>query len=126
MISGNAGANLETVSTIYSNISSTTSTGPSTQTSRSVCCFVIQDTVTENWWPVTTTTQLVNLTSITTLITPYPNRTVTNIVTNIYPTNASFPVGQNPIADYYNAAPQPQEVSIPLNGTAVVTAGVTM
>jgi len=76
------------------------------------------------------TNSLVNLTSITTFITPYPNGTITSVVTNVYPTNASFlfpiEVGVNPIAEYGNSAPRPEEIENKLNGTAVVTAGVTM
>ena len=96
------------------------------------CCFVIQETVTEEWWPVesvTYTTLEVNLTSITTLVTPYPNATSTNVVTNVYLTNASFPVTQtlgNPIPNYPNNAFEMPETDYQLNGTATVTAGVTM
>jgi hypothetical protein len=96
------------------------------------CCFVIQETVSEEWWPVesvTYTTLEVNLTSITTLVTPYRNATSTNVVTNVYLTNASFPVTQtlgNPIANYPNNAFEMPEFNNQLNGTATVTAGVTM
>jgi hypothetical protein len=93
---------------------------------------VIQETVSADWWPVenvTYTTEEVNLTSITTLITPYRNGTITNIVTNVYPTNASFPVTktlENPIELYLNNAFSFEEFDTELNGTAVVTAGVTV
>jgi hypothetical protein len=93
---------------------------------------VIQETVNAEWWPVTKVTYLtkeVNLTSITTLITPFRNGTVTNIVTNVYPTNASFPVTKtlgNPIGNYANNAFSFEEIDTELNGTAVTTAGVTM
>lgn len=64
------------------------------------------------------------------MITQYPNSTVTNIVTNVYTTNASFytPVELdiNPIADFLNAAPGPHQSATQLNGTAIITAGVTM
>ena len=73
---------------------------------------------------------MINLTSITTLITPYPNGTVTNIVTNVYLTNGTFTWpgtgGANPISGYRNGAPGPAEVTAELNGTAVVTGGVTV
>ena len=78
---------------------------------------------------VTYKTKEVNLTSITTLITPYPNATSTNVVTNVYLTNASFPVTQtlgNPIENYPNNAFYMTELDTQLNGTAVTTAGVTM
>jgi hypothetical protein len=93
---------------------------------------VIQETVSADWWPVenvTYTTKKVNLTSITTLITPYRNGTITNIATNVYPTNASFPVTKtlgNPIELYANNAFLFEEIDTELNGTAVVTAGVTV
>jgi hypothetical protein len=93
---------------------------------------VIQETVSENYWPVanvTYTTLEVNLTSITTLITPYRNATSTNVVTNVYLTNASFPVTKtldNPIANYPNNAFEMPELFTPLNGTATFTAGVTV
>lgn len=93
---------------------------------------MIQETVNEDWWPVanvTYETKEVNLTSITTLITPYRNGTITNIVTNVYPTNASFPVTKtlgNPIDLYPNNAFSFEEFDTELNGTAVVTGGVTV
>ena len=95
---------------------------------------MLQDTVSENWWEETSyssTYDVVNLTSITTYYTVYPNRTSTKIHTNIYTTNASFLfsylVGIDPITDFTNVAPQPTEVQNVLNGTApVVTGGVTM
>jgi hypothetical protein len=73
---------------------------------------------------------VINLTSITTYITPFKNGTVTNIVTNVYLTNGTFawPVtgGVNPITNYLNGAPGPAEVATELNGTAVATGGVTV
>jgi hypothetical protein len=93
---------------------------------------VIQETAVADYWPVenvTYTTLEVNLTSITTLITPYRNGTITNIVTNVYPTNASFPVTQtlgNPLRNYANNAFSFAEVSSSLDGPSVVTAGVTV
>ena len=73
---------------------------------------------------------VINLTSITTYITPYKNGTVTNIVTNVYLTNGTFTWpktdGANPITDYLNGAPAPSEVTEELTGTAVVTGGVTV
>jgi hypothetical protein len=93
---------------------------------------VIQEKVNADWWPVTNvtyTTGEVNLTSITTLITPLRNGTLTNIVTNVYPTNASFLVTktlENPIKNYPNNAFSFEELDTELNGTAIVTAGVTM
>lgn len=93
---------------------------------------MIQETVSENWWPVanvTYTTKEVNLTSITTFVTPYRNATSTDVVTNVYLTNASFPVTQtldNPIANFPNNAFEMPQLDTQLNGTATVTAGVTV
>lgn len=92
---------------------------------------MIQETVSAEWWPVTNvtyTTKNVKLISITTLVTPYPNTTITNIVTNVYP-NATIPVTQtlgNPISNYRNNAFRMSEAPTQLTGTAVTTAGVTM
>jgi hypothetical protein len=74
---------------------------------------------------------VVNLTSITTLITAYPNTTKTAYETHVTTTNASFAfsslVGVNPITDYTNDAPGPTEaLKAHYNGTPVVTAGITM
>jgi len=106
---------------------------PSTTTEAPTnCCFVIQETVSAEYWPVanvTYTTLEVNLTSITTLVTPYRNGTSTNVYTNVYTTNASFPVTKtlgNPIADYRNDGFYMTESDTWLRGTAVTTAGITM
>jgi hypothetical protein len=90
---------------------------------------VIQETVQVDFWANATYTSEVNFTSITTLITPYPNGTITNIVTNVYPTNTSFPLPNNfvnPLRNYDNNAFVFPEVSTPLDGSSVVTAGVTV
>jgi hypothetical protein len=93
---------------------------------------VIQETAVADYWPVenvTYTTLEVNLTSITTLITPFRNGTITNVVTNVYPTNASFPVTKtlgNPLRNYANNAFFFAEDSTSLDGPSVVTAGVTV
>jgi hypothetical protein len=93
---------------------------------------VIQETVSVEYWPVanvTYTTKEVNLTSITTLVTPYRNGTSTNIVTNVYTTNVSVPVTKtlgNPIANYPNNGFYMTESDTWLRGTAVTTAGITM
>lgn len=98
------------------------------------CCFVVQDNVNEYWWQAYTTPppvySVVNVTSITTLVTPYTNGTVTNYETNVHTTNASFtrsfPVGYNPASLLVNDAPQPVETITSLNGTQIVTAGATL
>ena len=93
---------------------------------------MIQETVSAEYWPVTNvtyTTKSVNLTSITTLVTPYLNGTSTNIYTNVYPTNASFPISQtlgNPIAGYPNGGFYMTESDTILSGTAITTLGLTM
>ena len=99
-----------------------------------VCCFVVQDTVSKEWFEETSTSithSIVNLTSITTFITVYPNTTKTAYETHVTTTNASFTfsslVGVNPITDYTNDAPGPTEsMNAHYNGTAVVTAGIIM
>jgi hypothetical protein len=118
----------------YSNQTTTTSTASSTHTT-DACCFVVQDTVNEIWWQETSyssTYNVVNLTSFTTFLTPFPNGTSTRVETNIQVTNASFEwtflVGINPITNYINNAPGPTEAATSLNGTvsSVVTGGVTV
>jgi hypothetical protein len=126
--------------------STTLTASPVPNPTAAPCCFVVLDTIFENWWEdVTTSTyySVVNLTSITTLVTPYPTTTLTNFKTNVYTTNATFyfdvDVGQNPITMYTNDAPHPKETATILNGngnvtylsvnqnvTAVTTAGTTM
>ena len=86
------------------------------------------------WWKEYSTAppfyQVVNVTSITTYITPYSNGTVTNYKTNVHTTNASFTstiqVGYNPASLLINDAPQPIETDVALNGSQVVTAGATL
>lgn len=99
------------------------------------CCFVVQDVVQENWWELYSTSVYftINLTSITTLVTPYVNSTLTNYETNIYPVNVSttqiYKNGENPASLFWNNAPQPVEVTSVLDssvGSQTVTAGVTM
>jgi hypothetical protein len=102
------------------------------------CCFVVLDTIYEAWWQeisIYTYYTVVNLTSITTLITPYPTATSTNYETNVYTTNATsyldVEIGYDPVALYTNVAPGPKENSIVLNAngknvTAVTTAGKTV
>ena len=94
---------------------------------------MVQDTVTQEYWNLTTYSTgqaVINLTSITTFITPFPNGTITNIVTNVYSTNGTFSWpftgGVNPISDYANGAKPPMQTSEILSGTAIVTGGVTV
>jgi len=97
---------------------------------------VIQETATENFWPISsviTNTQEVNLTSVTTLVTPYRNGTVTNVFTNVYTTNASFfttvDAAWNPISFYDNPVPPmpaQESTELPANVTAIVTGGTTV
>jgi hypothetical protein len=100
------------------------------------CCFVVQDTITENWWQEYTTVtyyQTMNATYITTLVSPYIDTTVTNVVTDVKSINATLSsvntVGYNPATMMINNAPQPAQVtgaSFGLNGSQIVTAGVTV
>ncbi|KUJ11684.1 uncharacterized protein LY89DRAFT_229739 [Mollisia scopiformis] len=97
------------------------------------CCFVIQDTISEEWWQRTSyisATNLVNLTSYTTYITERPGITATRVETNVYLTNASFAftflVGKDPISNLINSAPTPVEATQVLNATQIVTGGITM
>ncbi|KAH8646402.1 hypothetical protein BGZ60DRAFT_244159 [Tricladium varicosporioides] len=122
--------NVEALSSRFSN-SSTITTAPSSLAS--ACCFAVQDTVSEVYWNIYTTLttySVVNLTSITTFVTPYPNKTVSNIETNIYTTNASFlfvnNIGRNPVTLYSNPGGGPAQTSTSLNGTQTITAGVTV
>ncbi len=87
------------------------------------------------WWGATSTAtvySVVNLTSITTLVTPYPTTTSTNYETNVYLTNATFyqtaDTGFNPISTFRNDRPGPLETTISLNGSlsTVVTGGATV
>lgn len=120
-----------TATPLYSGNSTSVALGSATTP---VCCFAVQDTVSEEWFEETSTSithSIVNLTSITTLITVYPNTTKTAYETHVTTTNATFtfssPVGVNPITDYSNDAPGPTEtMNAHYNGTAVVTAGITM
>lgn len=111
--------------------SSTITTAPSSLAS--ACCFAVQDTVSEVYWNIYTTHttySIVNLTSITTFVTPYPTTTISNIETNIYTTNASFlfsnNIGRNPVTLYSNPGGVPAQTSTALNGTQTITAGVTV
>lgn len=103
-------------------------------TTTSVCCFVVQDTVTEEWFQQTSysvTHSVVNLTSITTFVTAYPDTTKTAFETHVYTTNATFnfsiPNGINPLTLMTNDAPGPAQVTVMnVNGTAVTTGGMTL
>lgn len=115
----------------YLNSTSPVTTGPSSAASN--CCFVVQDTVSEVYWQkfiTKTYYSIVNLTSITTYVTPYPATTLSAITTNVYTTNASFPystdVGMNPIGLYYNDVRAVSETAKSLNGSQIVTAGITV
>lgn len=102
-----------------------TRTANSTGPISSNCCFVVQDSVNEYWWQQYTTLppvySVVNVTSITTLVTPYSNGTVTNYETNVHTTNASFTrtqqIGFNPASLLINSAPQPLQTTTALNGS---------
>lgn len=99
----------------------------------SVCCFVVQDTVSEVWWQITSYSSkfnVVNLTSLTTLITKYPNTTSTNYKINIYTTELSTTwthlIGTNPIKNEMNYGPGPSEVEVTLDHTTLITTGDTV
>jgi hypothetical protein len=120
---------LETT-TSYSN-----GTNPVTTASpiASVCCFVVQDSVNEVWaqqYSTSTYTWLVNKTSITAHVTPYPTTSITSYETHVYKTNATFyltiPFGLNPITLYKNLAPSPIQVETTYNASQIVTHGVTL
>ncbi|KAK0113417.1 hypothetical protein ONS95_013674 [Cadophora gregata] len=105
-------------------------TSASSSPTPTACCFLVQDTVSEVWWQITSyssTLTTVNLTSITTLITKFPNTTLTNFETNIYPTGVSatwtYRVGANPIANEPNYVLRPTEAEQILEGTAPITTG---
>jgi hypothetical protein len=117
----------------FANTTSTTGTPSPLATN---CCFIVQDVVTEFWWQSYSTKPVqysVDLTSITTLITPYADTTITNYETHVYTTNGSYTatdaIRQNPIQLFLDSAPQPDEkqhILFSSNGTQIVTAGVTM
>jgi hypothetical protein len=74
---------------------------------------------------------VVNLTSITTYVTPYPTTTLSAITTNVYTTNASFTytheIGLNPIDLYGNSQGGTiAQTATSLNGSQIVTAGITV
>jgi hypothetical protein len=73
---------------------------------------------------------VVNKTSLTIRVTPFPNVTSTNIETNVYATNGtfSFPiaVGKNPISLFANDAPGIAETTTVYNASQTVLAGVTL
>lgn len=121
-----------TPSTSYSNNTSPskTSTPPATAP---VCCFVIQETVNEVWAEIYWTStwyQVVNKTSVTARVTPYPNTTITNLETNVYTTNATFQTpeayGTNLLQDFANNAPGPTETNSWYNASQIVIAGQTI
>ena len=99
----------------------------------SVCCFVFQDTVTEVWARLFTTStyyNVVNVTSYTVRVTPGPETTETNIETNIFTTNATFmepvEVGGNPITLFNNVAPRPSQTEFSYNSSQLITHGITV
>ena len=119
------------------NSSSSSSSTTATSITAPVCCFIAQETASAIYWPITTwetTVKEVNLTSITTLITPYENGTeVTNVYTQITATNATFSAafdgGVNPLRFYDNKDqnfPEQASSKLTVNATAVVTAGITV
>jgi 3-polyprenyl-4-hydroxybenzoate decarboxylase len=98
-----------------------------------ICCFVVQDVVSEEWWDIVQTSSIytvVKRTQITAHLTPYPTTTITSYEYNVQTTNASFPVtaqiGVNPISLFGNGAPLPTQVAQSNNGTALITGGVTV
>lgn len=89
----------------------------------------------EYWWEEYSTEApfyvVVNLTSITTLVTPYVDTTLTNFETHVYTTNRTVivtdTVGYNPAFLMINNGPQPFETTSRIvNSTQIVTAGVTV
>lgn len=111
---------------------SSTITAPGNHTTP-ICCFLVQDTVSEEWWNqynYTTFASVVNLTSYTTFITVLPDATSTRVESHVYPTNHSFTtshrIGLNPISLLDDGAPGPKEVKHANNGTAIVTGGITV
>lgn len=127
---------ISTPVTVTSSRSSTSSSQPSTSSPFNVstsemCCFVVQDTISEEWWEEYSTTSthgLVNLTAITTYVTQGPNGTTLSSTSTVTLTNTSFVfsynVGGNPLATLSNPAPGPTETNGPLTGSATMTGGV--
>lgn len=101
------------------------------------CCFLVQDTVSGAWWEefrTSTLYKVVNLTSYTYYVTPYPNTTLTSTKTSIYTTNATFYTtvawGHDPMVTYLNSNPGPRYTGTELdpdgNVTQTVVGGQTM
>jgi len=97
-----------------------------------VCCFVVQDTISEEWWDefnTTTAFGLINVTSVTTYLSNGPDGvgTIVGRSSSVTVTNTSFVysynVGVNPLGTFANGAPGPTETNSPLTGTATMTGG---
>ncbi|KAG9240665.1 hypothetical protein BJ878DRAFT_524976 [Calycina marina] len=128
--SPSSGSNLTTTIHLTSTVLETKTASP---TDAPVCCFVFQDTATELWAQIFTTSTYVatvNITSYTVRVTPGPSTTETNIETNIYTTVANFTtpisVGENPISLFSNIAPGPAQSTSLYNASKLVTHGVTV
>ncbi len=97
-----------------------------------MCCFVVQDTISEEWWDEFSTTStygLVNVTAVTTYLTKGPDGLGTIVGSNSSVTVAntsfvfSYNVGVNPLSTLFNPAPGPTETDSPLTGIATTTGG---
>ncbi|KAF4631869.1 hypothetical protein G7Y89_g6266 [Cudoniella acicularis] len=115
--------------TSFSN-STATKAANSTGPAPSNCCFVVQDTVDIYWWQKYTTAapfyKVVNVTSITTVVTPYHNTTVISYSTNVHLTNTTFQLMNqlsfNSASLLINDTPKPFQTNAGLNGSQTVTA----
>jgi hypothetical protein len=132
-LSASATSDSGTTSTLASPVSISHSQAAASPNPDLLCCFVVQDIVSEEWWDIVATSSIyteVDETQITAHLTPYPTTTITSYEINVYPTNASLPVtaqvGLNPIPLFSNGAPLPTQVDQSNNGTALVTGGVTV
>ncbi|KAE9374135.1 hypothetical protein N431DRAFT_556531 [Stipitochalara longipes BDJ] len=124
--------------TLASVPSSTTLNGlkkslPPSPDSSAVCCFVIQDTISEEWWEefsTSTTYGLVTVTSVTTYFSKGSDGlgTIFSSNSSVTVTNTSFVfevnTAVNPLATLYNPAPGPTEDGNALGGSATMTGGV--
>ncbi|PMD42998.1 hypothetical protein L207DRAFT_631169 [Hyaloscypha variabilis F] len=106
---------------------------PPSPSSSAVCCFVVQDTISEEWWEELSATSVEGLVNVTTIVTYFSKGSdgVGTIITSnssvtlkktkfVVDVNTAF----NPLETSTNQAPGPIEDGNALTGTATMTGGV--
>ncbi|KAL8686342.1 MAG: hypothetical protein Q9218_007172 [Villophora microphyllina] len=112
------------------NLSTTASASPSLVTapaSDAACCFVVQDTIDIRHWGPSTWYGQRNITTVVTSITEYADTTITNLHRTtrlVNTTSVTYPTAQ--IHSYNGASGRQTSRMVTLNGSAVVTAGMTI